>query len=184
MIPLKVTVRSTQMKRLLNNLTHPSDDGASRMVFPKKEPSITPEILLLLGIMNDEFESRLDMPALKMEEHLERPPTPSVKRVSQLVNFQELPVDYIPPAPQRVVCEFLLTFGPRNFTHGKVMLAVFHQLVFHVEGNVRMNVKGAYDGQKVGRDPEASGIWRAANRCKRPTKAPGVKHHNESRQTG
>ena len=176
------------MQRVLNRLTHPATDGlgTSRMVFQQKNKTkVGPEVLLLLEVMNEEFDVRLEMPSF-MDEHLERPLTPSTERVSFLENaMKELGGDYIPPSPPKVVCELDLAFGEKKFSTGNVMLATFYQLTFRLEGKTRIPVEGAYDGQEIGRDPEASGVWLSSTRGRQRTAAPARLNDDDcSRKAG
>lgn len=184
---VSLKVQSNCMNRVLNNLTHPASDdsGTSRMTFRKSgKNTISPELNLLLNVMNEEYETRLTMEGLIGEEHLERPVEKQTDRVSFLASFFEGVNDYIPPPPLKAVCEFDLGICDKDFSKGPVTLVVFYQLTFRTEGKSRMNVdQGAYDGQEAGVDPEASGVWRVATRHQR-TAAPASLKRGSDRLAG
>jgi len=175
---IAVKVQSNCMNRVLNNLTHPSCDqlGSSRMTFRKRKGmTISPELNLLLGVMNEEYETRMTMEGLVGEEHVERAVEKETRRVSSLASLFEDVADYIPPPPPKVVCEFTLGIGEKLNWKVPVTLAVFSQLTFRIEGNSRMTVdQGAYDGQEVGVDAETSGVWRVAAGHQRTTAPPNL----------
>lgn len=170
---IAVKVRTKHMSRVLNGLTHPTELGASKLVFQNRGKSkVTPETLLLLGILQEEAQADVRVPSVDLNAFVERP-AQDLTFQPRTVHMWEAcggnpPDDFIPPPPPSVVCEFDL--GLNETTHptlGKRVMAVFGFLVFQVEGKITVPCEGVYDGQESRSDSEASGVWRTANRRER-----------------
>lgn len=170
---LAVKVRTNNMTRVLNGLTHPTALGASKLMFANPgKATVTPEIVLLLNLLREEASADIRVPSIDLSEHLERPEqdlqfAPRTARASELAGVNP-PDDWIPPPPPSVICEFDLGLGETTHpTFGKRAMAIFGFLVFQVEGKVTVPCEGVYDGQEAGSDSDSSGIWRTSNRRER-----------------
>lgn len=170
---LAVKVRTNNMTRVLNGLTHPTELGAGKLVFANHgKTSVTAETLLLLDLLREEASADIRVPSIDLSEHLERPEQ-DLQFASRTVRGSELagsnpPDDWIPPPPPAVICEFDLGLSEtKHPTLGKRAMAIFGFLVFQVEGKVTVPCEGVYDGQEVGSDSDSSGIWRTSNRRER-----------------
>ena len=170
---LAVKVRTNNINRVLHGLTHPTELGASKLVFANpRKVKVTPETLLLLDLLCEEADADIRVPSLEMSAYLVRPEqelqfAARTARVSELAG-QNPPDDWIPPPPPSVICEFDLGLNETSHpTLGKRAMAIFGFLVFQVEGQVTLPFEGAYDGQEAGSDPDSSGIWRTSDRCER-----------------
>jgi hypothetical protein len=170
---LAVKVRTNNMTRVLNGLTHPTDLGASKLMFANPgKATVTPETLLLLDLLREEASADIRVPSIDLSEYLTRPDQ-DLQFASRTVRASELegvnpPEDWIPPPPPAVICEFDLGLGEtKHPTLGKRAMAIFGFLVFQVEGRVTVPCEGVYDGQEARSDSDSSGIWRTANRRER-----------------
>lgn len=185
--PLRVVtkVRSNQMSKVLQGVTHPTELGASRLAFRMRDkgPLVPPEVALLLDLLREEHGAELRIPNLDLSEHLERPLKPSIVKGSSLAGV--VPEDFIPPPPPAVVCEFdLMLRESKHPAGGRQVMAVFGFLVFQIEGEVKIACEGGYDGPETGEDTEASGVWRAANRRERDATTERVPGSAKRRATG
>lgn len=177
------------MSRILQGVTHPTTDGTSAMALPirdtKGKASLSSSFLLLLDVLQEECGATLGVTDIISSEHIRKKDRLTGGRVVSTTN--RLADDYIPPPPPTLMCEFDLGVCERTGKTGTRYLSViFWMLIFSFEGLVKLSCERKNDAcidEEVGRDPEASGIWRtqvghqgtgqATNRCRRPSALTG-----------
>ena len=177
----QLKIRTRDVSRIFNNVTHPTDLGASNMRMPVTgKRFVPPELLLLLEVFQEECAAEITVrvpdqsnPSVLLpvvaKEDLEERPVPNRThlnpRGSMVIDF-----DRLPPPPPPMVCEFDLGLSSRGYAAGQFLNVIFWMMIFSMEG-IRRVMPRRYDGQEVGSDLEASGVWGVATRRERPAKA-------------
>jgi hypothetical protein len=185
-----IKVRSNSMDRILQHITHPSENGTSAMGLPIRETKgkavLSASFLLLLDVLTEECGGILQVPNVISPDHiLKRDRFASSSRAVSTTN--KLAADWIPPPPPPLMCEFDLGVCERTGKTGvRYLSVIFWMLIFSFEGLVRMSCErrnDAFIDQEAGRDVETTGVWRTqarhqgsgqeTRRCKRPSALTG-----------
>lgn len=153
----QIKIRTSDPNRILGSVTHPTEDGASRLTFHSGLQTAK-ELLLLLGILHEEFRAQVSLPNHGLDMWLDEEPTQIRSRVPSLIEDSELQhiVEVPPPSPE-ILCEFNLLVGQFKRRSGPITAVVFDQLTFTFP---KPKVRYVRSSEETGDGIETTGVWR------------------------